>query len=44
MEPGNVPVTYVDTTALEVDFGFKPSTSLSDGLKSFASRYTRYFE
>ena len=36
MQPGDVPVTYADTTALELDYGFKPSTSLRDGLRSFA--------
>ena len=36
MQPGDVPVTYADTTALEEDFGFRPSTSLRDGLRKFA--------
>lgn len=36
MQPGDVPITYADTTALEEDFGFKPSTSLRDGLRKFA--------
>ena len=36
MQPGDVPVTYADTSALERDFGFKPSTSLRDGLRVFA--------
>ena len=36
MQPGDVPVTYADTSALEHDFGFKPSTSLRDGLRKFA--------
>ena len=36
MQPGDVPITYADTTALERDFGFKPSTSLRDGLRTFA--------
>ena len=36
MQPGDVPVTYADTSALERDFGFKPSTSLRDGLRKFA--------
>ena len=39
MQPGDVPVTYADTSALEVDFGFKPNTSLRDGLRSFAQWY-----
>lgn len=36
MQPGDVPVTYADTTALEEDFGFKPQTSLRTGLRKFA--------
>ena len=43
MQPGDVPVTYADTTPLEQDFGFKPSTSLRDGLRAFAQRYARYY-
>ena len=39
MQPGDVPVTYADTTALERDFGFKPCTSLRDGLRKFAEWY-----
>ena len=39
MQPGDVPVTYADTTPLEEDFGFKPSTSLRDGLRKFAEWY-----
>ena len=39
MQQGDVPVTYADTTALEKDFGFKPSTSLRDGLRKFAEWY-----
>lgn len=39
MQQGDVPVTYADTTALEEDFGFKPSTSLRDGLRKFAEWY-----
>lgn len=35
MQPGDVPVTYADTSALERNFGFKPSTSLSEGLRRF---------
>lgn len=42
MQPGDVPVTYADTTPLETDFGFKPSTSLRDGLRKFAEWYTKY--
>lgn len=36
MQSGDVPVTYADTSALKQDFGFKPSTSLRDGLRKFA--------
>lgn len=43
MQPGDVPVTYADTTPLEQDFGFKPNTSLRDGLRHFAEWYARYF-
>lgn len=43
MQPGDVPVTYADTTPLEQDFGFKPSTSLRDGLRSFAMWYVEYY-
>lgn len=44
MQPGDVPVTYADTTPLEQDFGFKPSTSLREGLREFALWYTKYYE
>ena len=43
MQPGDVPVTYADTTALEHDFGFKPSTSLREGLRAFAKWYKEYY-
>ena len=43
MQPGDVPVTYADTSALERDFGFKPSTSLRDGLRSFAEWYREFY-
>ena len=43
MQPGDVPVTYADTTALEQDFGFKPSTPLRKGLRKFAEWYARYY-
>ena len=43
MQPGDVPVTYADTSALERDFGFKPSTSLRDGLRAFARWYADYY-
>ena len=43
MQPGDVPVTYADTTPLEQDFGFKPSTNLRDGLRRFAEWYAKYY-
>lgn len=43
MQPGDVPVTYADTTALEEDFGFKPCTSLREGLRRFAEWYKEYY-
>ena len=43
MQPGDVPVTFADTSALERDFGFKPSTSLRDGLRAFAEWYAKYY-
>ena len=43
MQPGDVPITYADTTALERDFGFKPSTSLRDGLRAFVKWYKEYY-
>ena len=42
MQPGDVPVTYADTTPLEEDFGFKPATPLREGLKAFAKWYAEY--
>ena len=42
MQPGDVPVTYADTTPLEQDFGFKPSTPLREGLREFAQWYKIY--
>lgn len=44
MQPGDVPVTYADTTPLEQDFGFKPSTSLREGLRAFAEWYAEYYK
>ena len=44
MQPGDVPVTYADTCALERDFGFKPSTSLRQGLRAFAEWYARFYQ
>ena len=44
MQPGDVPVTYADTSALEEDFGFKPHTSLREGLRRFAVWYKRFYQ
>ena len=44
MQPGDVPVTYADTTPLEEDFGYKPNTPLRDGLRNFAEWYKLYYE
>jgi len=44
MQPGDVPVTYADTSALERDFSFKPSTSLREGLRRFAEWYKSYYK
>ncbi len=43
MQPGDVPVTYADTSALERDFGFKPNTSLREGLRKFARWYKEFY-
>ena len=43
MQAGDVPVTYADTSALERDFGFKPSTTLRDGLRKFAKWYKEFY-
>lgn len=43
MQPGDVPVTYADTSALERDFGFKPATSLREGLRKFAQWYKEFY-
>ena len=43
MQPGDVPITYADTDALERDYGFKPSTSLRDGLRKFAEWYKEFY-
>ena len=43
MQAGDVPVTYADTSALERDFGYKPSTSLRDGLRKFAEWYKEFY-
>jgi len=44
MQAGDVPVTYADTSALENDFGFKPSTSLREGLRHFAEWYKKFYQ
>lgn len=44
MQPGDVPTTYADTSALERDYGFKPSTSLRDGLRAFAQWYANFYQ
>ena len=44
MQPGDVPITYADTSALERDFGFKPHTSLREGLRKFAEWYKEYYK
>ena len=43
MQPGDVPVTYADTAALERDFGYKPSTPLREGLRRFAEWYKAFY-
>ena len=44
MQAGDVPVTYADTSALERDFGFKPSTTLREGLRKFAEWYHEFYQ
>lgn len=44
MQPGDVPVTYADTSALEQDFDFKPNTSLREGLRKFAQWYKEFYQ
>lgn len=43
MQPGDVPLTYADTSALERDFGYKPLTSLREGLRKFAEWYAEFY-
>ena len=43
MQPGDVPVTYADTTPLERDYGFKPNTTLREGLRKFAEWYKEFY-
>lgn len=44
MQPGDVPVTYADTTPLEKDYGFKPDTPLREGLRKFAEWYKEFYK
>ena len=44
MQPGDVPVTYADTTPLEQDFGYKPATPLRDGVRAFAEWYQGFYQ
>lgn len=44
MQPGDVPVTYADTSALERDFGYRPSTDLRTGLRKFAQWYAAFYK
>ena len=44
MQPGDVPVTFADTSALEEDFGFKPHTTLREGLRNFAVWYKEFYK
>ena len=43
MQPGDVPVTYADSEALEKDFGFRPQIGIRDGLRAFAEWYAGYY-
>lgn len=43
MQPGDVPITYADTTPLEQDFGFKPSTPLREGLRRFVEWHNSFY-
>lgn len=44
MQKGDVPITYADTSALEKDFGYKPSTNLKEGLSQFSQWYKIHFK
>lgn len=44
MQPGDVPITYADTSALECDFGFKPNTAIREGLRRFAEWYHEFYQ
>ena len=43
MQPGDVPVTYADISALKKDFGFRPNTSLREGLRKFVQWYKKFY-
>ena len=43
MQPGDVPTTYADSTALEIDFGFTPKITLREGLRRFVEWYKEYY-
>lgn len=43
MQPGDVPVTYADSTGLERDYGFRPSIGIREGLRRFAQWYAGYY-
>lgn len=43
MQKGDVPITYADTRDLEIDLGYKPSTTLREGLKAFAKWYKSFY-
>ena len=44
MQPGDVPITYADTSELEADTGFKPNTSLREGLRNFVQWYKKFYQ
>lgn len=44
MQPGDVPVTYADSKALEEDYGFRPTISIREGLRKFAQWYAEYYK
>ena len=43
MQPGDVPVTYADAEALEIDYGFTPTIGIREGLRTFAEWYKKYY-
>ena len=43
MQPGDVPVTYADSAALEQDYGFRPMIGIREGLRAFARWYKAYY-